>query len=77
MLAGTLEYHNVFKGRNFTNNEIRQVEHISPDGKTECARYWVARWLEQNAVRVDALRAVLKSMGSEILPVFNYRLVFK
>lgn len=65
------------KRRNITDDEVWQVEHISSYCKTERACYWVARRFEQNRMRIYALSAVLKSVGSEILPVFNHRLVFE
>jgi len=77
MSASNTQCCNEFQSQNFTNDEVWQIEHIPPYGKTERARYGVTRWLEQDTVGIYALSAVLKRMRSEVLPVFNHRLVFE
>jgi len=77
MSASNTQRCNEYGSQSFTNDEVWEIEHIPPYCKTERARYGVTRWLEQDAVGIYALSAVLKGMRSEVLPVFNHRLIFE
>ena len=60
-----------------TNDQRRQIHDVPANGETEGTRHWCARWLEQDAVRVNRLCRVFESMVRKVLPVFHNGLVFK
>ena len=60
-----------------TNDEVRQVKHVSSYREAERTGHRLARRLEQHAVCIYGLRAILERMGSKILPILYYRLVLK
>lgn len=60
-----------------TYNYAGQIKNVPSYREAKCRWDRGTGGLEENAMRVDRLRSILKGMRGKVFPVFDDRLVFK